>query len=174
MKLQSYVQQSVVHRQYPKLSFKYFGPYTVLAKYGTIAYKLELPSDSQVHPVLHVSQLKTYIADHTPVFRELPTPLQLDVADLTPEQILDRRLVKKDNASYLQVLIKSSTMPTSLATWEDYEVLRRRYPDATAWGKAASQGEGSVTTVPPGGVTASGEEASPSEEGVNGDSVDSL
>jgi hypothetical protein len=146
------VQHSVVRRKYPKLSFKYFGPYTVLERYGTVAYKLELPSTSQVHPVFHVSQLKSYIPDHTPVFQELPTPLQLDVAALTPQEILDRRL---DNASYLQVLIKWSSMPASMATWEDWTVLRERYPDAAAWGQAAFQGDGSVTPVPPGGTTKS-------------------
>lgn len=124
LKLQPNVQKSVVHRPYPKLSFKYFGPYSVLARYGSVAYKLDLPVDSQVHPVFHVSQLKTFVPDHTPVYTELPTPLQLDVADLEPEEILDRCLVKKANASYLQVLIKWSMMPVNMATWEDYEVLR--------------------------------------------------
>ena len=89
--------------------------------------------------------MKTFIPDHTPVFTELPTPLQLDVADLQPDEILDRRLIKKDNAAYLQVLIKWSTLPASLATWEDYDVLRQRFPDAAAWGQAATQGGASVT-----------------------------
>ncbi|KAK1602459.1 hypothetical protein QYE76_071987 [Lolium multiflorum] len=165
LKLQPYVQQSVVRRPYPKLSFKYFGPYTVLAKYGSVAYKLELPSTSEVHPVFHVSQLKSYVPDHTPVFTELPTPLQLDIAELEPEEILDRRLVKKGNKSYLQVLIKWSTMKEDMATWEDYEVVRQRFPDAAAWGQVATQGEASVTLsmtreeIPPGkaptGVTSS-------------------
>jgi hypothetical protein len=145
LKLQPYVQKSVVHRPYPNLSFKYFGPFNVLERYGSVAYKLELPTDSQVHPVFHVSQLKSYVPDHTPVFTELPTPLQLDVANLQPEEILDRRVVKKANASYLQVLIKWTTLPASTATWEDYEVLRRRFPDAATWGQAATPAGGSVT-----------------------------
>jgi hypothetical protein len=77
------------------------------------------------------------------------------VAALTPQEILDHRLVKKDNASYLQVLIKWSSMPASMATWEDWTVLWERYPDAAAWGQAAFQGDGSVTPVPPGGTTTS-------------------
>lgn len=160
LKLQPYVQQSVVRRQYPKLSFKYFGPYTLLERYGTVAYKLDLPVGSQVHPVFHVSQLKTYIPDHTPVFRDLPIPLQLDISELVPEQILDRHLVKKDNASYLQVLVKWPTLSELQATWEDYEVLQRRYPEAAAWGQAASQGDGSVTAVSPETDRDSGEEVS--------------
>jgi hypothetical protein len=147
LKLQPYAQQSVVNCPYPKLSFKYFGPYSVLAKYEIMAYKLDLPAHSQVHPVFHVSQLKTYTPDHTLVFTELPSPLQLDVAELEPEEILDRRMVKRDNATYLQVLIKWSTMPVSMATWEDDAVLHHRFSTAAAWGQAASQGGASVTPV---------------------------
>lgn len=69
----------------------------------------------------------------------------MDVATLEPEEILDRRLIKKDNAAYLQVLIKWSSMPPSMATWEDYDVLRQRFPGAAAWGQAATQGDGGVT-----------------------------
>lgn len=145
LKLQPYAQHSVVNRPYPKLAFKYFGPYTVLAKYGSAAYKLDLPAGSLVHPVFHVSQLKQFLPDHTPVFTDLPTPLQLDVSELQPEEILDRRLIKKGNTAYLQVLIKWTSLPSAMATWEDYSVLRERYPHSAAWGQAASQGVASVT-----------------------------
>lgn len=53
--------------------------------------------------------------------------------------------MKKANESYLQVLIKWSSLPPELATWEDYKVLKERFPEAAAWGQAATREGASVT-----------------------------
>uniref|UniRef100_A0A453D8N5 Uncharacterized protein n=1 Tax=Aegilops tauschii subsp. strangulata TaxID=200361 RepID=A0A453D8N5_AEGTS len=147
LRLQPYTQSTVVNRSCPKLALKYFGPYKVLDKIGEAAYRLELPRGSQVHPVFHVSQLKGHVPDHTPVFINFPKPLDLSIPGIIPEAVLDRRLVKKGNNSHLQVLIKWDTVPPSSATWEDYDVLKARYPAAPAWGQAGSSGAGTVSTA---------------------------
>lgn len=146
LRLQPYAQSSVVNRPCPKLAMKYFGPFKIIAKVGQAAYRLELPRGSLVHPVFHVSQLKEHIPDHTPVFSTLPAPLDLSDPELQPEEILDRRLVKKGNAAHQQLLVKWTKFPATDATWEDYQVLRTRYPAAPAWGHAGSPGEGTVST----------------------------
>jgi hypothetical protein len=103
---------------------KFFGPYKVLDKIGTSAYKLEVSTNSQVHPVFHVSQLKPYTTDYTPMFTPLSEPPQLDLHDLEPELILERRLSKRGNAAVTHVLVKWSGLPAEMATWEDFHVLK--------------------------------------------------
>jgi hypothetical protein len=145
LKLQPYAQSSVANRPYPKLAFKFFGPYPVLQRIGSAAYKLDLPSDSQVHPVFHVSQLKAFNPDFSPVFHELPRIAELDTGQSVPEDILDRRLVQKGNAALPQVMIKWSGLPASAATWGDLNVVRHRFPAALAWGQASDPGGNGVT-----------------------------
>ena len=49
-----------------KLSPRYIGPFEVLERVGTVAYRLALPpSLSSVHAVFHVSMLQKYIPDPT-------------------------------------------------------------------------------------------------------------
>lgn len=147
LKLQPYAQSSVVNRPYPKLAFKYFGPYKMLARVGKAAYRLELPETSRIHPVFHVSQLKPFNADYTPVFAELPKVVDLGTGNLQPTEVLNRRLVKKGGKAVPQALIRWGDLPSETATWEDWYVIKERYPDAIAWGQAMSPAGGDVMTA---------------------------
>jgi len=147
LKLQPYVQQSVVSRPYPKLAYKFFGPFTVIEKIGAVAYRLDLPSHSLIHPVFHVSQLKPFTPNYSPVYTELPKLVDLSSQDLQPEHVLDRRLVKKGSQAVPQVLVKWSHLPEASATWEDLYVVKAHFPDAVAWGQATSSDGGGVTST---------------------------
>jgi hypothetical protein len=46
-----------------------------------------------------------------------------------------------------EVLVQWSGMPASLATWENAIDLQSRFPQATAWGEAASVGGGMSATL---------------------------
>jgi transposase InsO family protein len=143
LKLQPYVQSSVTRRSNQKLAFRYFGPYTISQRVGAAAYKLQLPDSAQIHPVFHVSQLKAVISRHQVVTASLP--VHHDALQI-PIQVLQSRLIQKGGATVAQVKVLWSGMDESLATWEDLKALKDRFPHAPAWGQAAFQERGNVST----------------------------
>uniref|UniRef100_A0A453EU58 Tf2-1-like SH3-like domain-containing protein n=1 Tax=Aegilops tauschii subsp. strangulata TaxID=200361 RepID=A0A453EU58_AEGTS len=62
LKLQPYIQSSVAPRENHKLSYKFYGPFPIIAKINDMAYKLQLPPHATVHPVFHVSLLRRALA----------------------------------------------------------------------------------------------------------------
>jgi hypothetical protein len=144
LKLQPYIQTSVSNRSNNKLSFKFFGPYEILQKVGSVTYKLKLPDGSAVHPVFHVSQLKKVVGQGQQVTAHIPPS---DDSLQVPLQVLKHRMVTRGNSEILQVLVHWSGLPLSLATWEDAEALKQRFPLAPAWGQAGSQDRGIVTST---------------------------
>ena len=88
LKLQPYVQRSVATRSNQKLAFRYFVPYKVLHRVGAVAYKLQMPEDSTVHPVFHVSQLRQALPPTERVIQQLPATA---APTPVPEEILEDR-----------------------------------------------------------------------------------
>jgi hypothetical protein len=129
LKLQPYLQSSVEHRSNYKLSFRFYGPYQIEQRVGEVDYELKLPETSMIHPVIHVSQLKKSVSKDTMVFQELPVDspaLQL------PEKVLATRTRQLGTSSRKEALVHWSGLPNTLTTWENIQVLRRRFPDAAA------------------------------------------
>lgn len=58
LKLQPYRQMTMAQRQSLKLSPCYYGPFQVTQRIEEVAFRLELPPTSSIHPVFHISQLK--------------------------------------------------------------------------------------------------------------------
>nr|AAX95862.1 retrotransposon protein, putative, unclassified [Oryza sativa Japonica Group]ABA92196.1 retrotransposon protein, putative, unclassified, expressed [Oryza sativa Japonica Group] len=119
LKLQPYVQMSVAKRSCQKLCFRYFGPYKILERIGEVAYKLDLPPQSQVHPVVHVSLLKKAIRPDVQVQADLPASCMAEDAAIFPEEILHRQLIKRGNAAVPYGLVRWTGLPAALATWEN-------------------------------------------------------
>lgn len=140
LKLQPYVQTSLAHRANQKLAFKFFGPFQVLHKANDVAYKLQLPETSAIHPVFHASQLKTAVpSSHT--VADLPQAFEgLQI----PMKILQRRVRATNHDVTPQVLVQWSNLPRSLATWEDTEALHQCFPRAPAWGQVGLRQGGDV------------------------------
>ncbi|GKE59768.1 retrotransposon-related protein [Tanacetum coccineum] len=54
LKLQPYRQTTVRQGTHHKFGAKFYGPFLIIAKVGKVAYKLQLPKDSQIQLVFHV------------------------------------------------------------------------------------------------------------------------
>ena len=89
LKLQPYIQTSVARRSNHKLAYKFFGPFTVVERIGAVAYKLDLPLASRIHPVFHVSQLKKCLRPTQQVHSQLP---MVDHSFQIPVSVLQRRV----------------------------------------------------------------------------------
>ncbi|XP_068657957.1 uncharacterized protein [Aristolochia californica] len=84
LSLQPYRLLSLSASKLHKLSLKFYGPFQIVDRLGSVAYRLQLPPDAKIHDVFHVSLLKPFKGDslilHTPLLlledgRVLPTPV---------------------------------------------------------------------------------------------------
>jgi hypothetical protein len=145
LRLQPYKQMSLNQaKKDNKLSPKYYGPYKVLQKIGTMAYKLELLASSRVHPVFHVSCLKKVIGDKVPVQTILPELDKEGKIILEPEAITDTRIRQLRNRSISEYLIKWRKLLVGDSTWEDESSIQKHPELLKHCRQHLSQGEGHV------------------------------
>jgi hypothetical protein len=80
-----------------KLAPRYIGPFPILEKCGTVAYKLDLPpSLAGVHNIFHVLQLKKWLKAPVDIVLLKVTPLE---ADLSYPKHLIKVLDQKDRVT---------------------------------------------------------------------------
>lgn len=128
-----------------KLAPRFYGPFEITACVGTVAYCLQLPPTSHIHPVFHVSQLKKAVA-----LTDLVTPLHSQLSEdlellVELDEVLNVRSTSADQVSAVEVLIKWKGLPIFEATWEPYELLQQQFPDfhledkVTRWGRGSDR-----------------------------------
>ncbi|KAJ3703272.1 hypothetical protein LUZ61_006977 [Rhynchospora tenuis] len=128
LRVQPYKQLTLTSGGNQKLNAKYCGPFEVLEKVGQLAYKLNLPPDSHIHPVIHVSQLKQHIGRKHITSPFLPWLGSDGTLRVAPERIVARRLIQRHNEGVPQVKVKWAHSPEDDASWEDYAKMKLHYP----------------------------------------------
>ncbi|GJR23119.1 hypothetical protein Tco_0971646 [Tanacetum coccineum] len=113
-----------------KLNPRYIGPFKILAKVGTAAYRLELPEQlSKVLSTFYVSNLKKCLYDKT-----LAIPLdEIQIDDKLhfieePVEIMDREVNHLKQSRILIVKVRWNSRRGSEFTWEQEDQMKKKYP----------------------------------------------
>lgn len=118
--LKQYQQLSLANWRYQKHLAKFYGPFTILQCIEQIAYKLELPADSGLHSIFHVSNLRVYCERQDASNSQLPA-CQPEAETRLPLAILDHQT----HAGQQEVLVHWH------ASWEFVTSLQTQFPEFT-------------------------------------------
>ncbi|GJX50111.1 hypothetical protein Tco_0276956 [Tanacetum coccineum] len=113
-----------------KLNPRYVGPFKVIERVETVAYKLELPQQlSRVHNTFHVSNLKKCLSDESLVIplEELHVDDKLHFVE-EPVEVMDREIkqLKRSRIPIIKVRWNSKRGPEF--TWEREDQFKQKYP----------------------------------------------
>jgi transposase InsO family protein len=106
-----------------KLGPRYAGPFQVLERIGTVAYRLQLPTGARIHDVFHVGVLKPFQGE-PPVDTPLLPPTQHGRLLSSPERVL--RAERRQGVWH--VLVCWAGLPEAAATWEPLPAFRAAHP----------------------------------------------
>ena len=116
-----------------KLNPRYVGPFEVLERVGSLAYRLALPPSAHpVHNVFHVSLLREYVPDESHVLSYADIEIQSNgTYEEKLVRILERRVKTLRNKEVQLVRILWSRDEGEGVTWETWETeqaMIARYP----------------------------------------------
>ncbi|GKA70090.1 putative reverse transcriptase domain-containing protein [Tanacetum coccineum] len=113
-----------------KLAPRFVGPFEIIEKVGSVAYRLDLPKElNGVHDTFHVSNLKKYLADPT-----LQVPLdEIRVDDQLnfvkePVENLERDFKKLKRSRIAIVKVRWNSKRGLEFTWEREDQIKLKYP----------------------------------------------
>ncbi|MCI09456.1 hypothetical protein A2U01_0030542, partial [Trifolium medium] len=89
---------------------------------GNVAYRLDLPLNSKIHPVFHCSLLKLHHGP-LPVITTIP-PLSIDHHPIiTPLSVIDTKIDTSTTPPTKLALIQWSGLPIEDSSWESWDSL---------------------------------------------------
>jgi hypothetical protein len=127
LRLCPYRRISLSHSTYPKLSPYFYGPFEIEERVSTVVYHLRLPVGTDIHPVLHVSQLNRHLSRDQVISPYLPITSPEGQLHIYPHKILDRHVVKRNKIAVPQILLSWTNIPPEDASWEDYDAIAGQF-----------------------------------------------
>ena len=113
-----------------KLNPRFIGPFEILDRIGTVAYRLALPpSMSRIHNVFHISMLRKYVKDPNHVIELEPDVIAEDLTyEEVPVKILDKKEQILRSKVIPQVKVLWRNQDTEEMTWELESEMKSKYP----------------------------------------------
>jgi hypothetical protein len=106
-----------------KLGPRFYGPFRILERVGSVAYKLELPTNARLHNVFHVGLLKPYHGT-TPSGPGVLPPTRHGRACPQPAKIIKGRLAW----GIQELLTRWDGRPVVEATWVELSAFKQAFP----------------------------------------------
>ncbi|GJR91587.1 putative reverse transcriptase domain-containing protein [Tanacetum coccineum] len=113
-----------------KLNSRYIGPFKIIAKVGTVAYRLELLKQlSRVYSTFHISNLKKCMSD-----KNFAIPLdEIQLDDKLhfieePVEIMDHEVKRLKQSRILIVKVRWNSRRDLEFTWEREDQMQKKYP----------------------------------------------
>jgi hypothetical protein len=128
LRMQPYRMASFGLCQSIKLTSKYYGPFRVLEKIGSLAYKLLLPEGVGIHPVFHVSQLKKHLGPRAVPVQGLPLVADDGKIRTEPLQVLETRSLPRNKILVTKWHIEWQNLPAEDASWDDANFIKKAFP----------------------------------------------
>ena len=113
-----------------KLSPRYVGPFEIVERIGTVAYRLHLPEEmSGIHDVFHISNLRKCLADETLAMplRDVEIDKNLKFVE-QPLQIEDFKTKSLKRRTLKLVKVRWNSQRGPEFTWELESEMKRKYP----------------------------------------------
>jgi hypothetical protein len=105
-----------------KFQPKYLGPFKILSKISSHAYKLDLPSSFKIHPVIHIRYLAREKTSEKFLKRNegiRPPPIIVnEVPQFLVDKIVKKRIRKFGKGFQTQYLVQWQGYPPEENTWE--------------------------------------------------------
>lgn len=128
LKLQPYRHSALNLHKNLKLSTKYFGPLRLTEHIGPTTYRSQLPDNTSIHHVFHVSQLKQHVGPKAVPQANLPMVTPDGYIKLEPITVIDTRALPRQDNIIKQWLVQWQNLDSSQATWEDKTFIQSTFP----------------------------------------------